>query len=650
MTAESATSGAGNGFPVIAGFTFTGLLGRGGMAAVYRARQDSLGRDVAIKVVEPDATDAARHLQRLEDEARGLAGLHHPSIVQLYDFGRTEHGAMYYVMPLLSGGDLLQWERPVAESRLVPLLERLLDALDHAHSSGIVHRDIKPENVLFDREGRPLLADFGAAQMPRPNRLTEDGTAIGSTGYMSPEQARGREVDARSDLYSLAVLAYEQLTGTLPFEGVDALSVALAQLEHPVPRLPRALRHWQAFFDRTLAVDPQKRYASAAQMREALPMPASSRPSWLSAVTTRLDKRWRLPAAVAAGLAIGALLFLVVGWLSGPRISAESIAALIQQGALTQPDEPNALDALRRAREAGMDADAVGALQSQLAGRLDENVRGALAADSLPALRVAWRRWQLAVDDFAFPQEGVVAERTDAVARRLSRDLDTALLRFDRTQASDALAVVDDWKSAPAALVSHAAKVRAIPEVGGHFADDNGPMLVLVRRPVDDESGLAVMSAPLQADLYDEFTRETRRAATSCEAAPGDYKGCIEHAVARQFAEWLSRRTGHSYRLPTLDELAQARPMLAAPPVVAWSNDCNAVTVARQQNAVRRTWGEVRSLFGRPAAPRTQTRCDGYQALPLAEADGQPRVLKSADASTGVILVREIKAAPASGS
>jgi hypothetical protein len=302
-------------FPDVPGYELQAELGRGGMAVVYSAIENDLGRQVAIKVVRGDAGDADGHIQRLENEARGLAALHHPHIVDLYRFGRTADGALYYVMPLMTGGSLEDWQKPVPEERVVALLDTLLDALGHAHAADIVHRDIKPANILFDRHKRPLLADFGAAFMrQRATRITSHGTAIGSSGYMSPEQARGLAVDARSDLYSTAVLAFELLTGKLPFEGSDGLATALAQLEQPVPRLPDPLRHWQAFFYRALAVNPEHRYTSAAAMRAAIhKLKPSTRPGW---------RRPVIAVALAAGvIAIGALA--VTTWRS--RDHAEAV-------------------------------------------------------------------------------------------------------------------------------------------------------------------------------------------------------------------------------------------------------------------------------------------------------------------------------------
>jgi hypothetical protein len=258
------------GFPQVPGYEIQSELGRGGMAVVYKAIENDLGREVAVKVVKASAEEPG-HLQRLENEARGLAALHHPHIVDLYRFGHTADGSLFYVMPLLPGGSLEDVPKPMPEDKVVALLDHILDALVHAHAADIIHRDIKPANILFDRHGRPLLADFGAAFMrKRDTRLTTHGQAIGSSGFKSPEQARGMAVDARSDLYSVAVLAFELLTGKMPFQGEDALSTALAQIEQPVPRMPEDLKHWQAFFYRALAVDAGHRYPSAAAMRAAI--------------------------------------------------------------------------------------------------------------------------------------------------------------------------------------------------------------------------------------------------------------------------------------------------------------------------------------------------------------------------------------------
>lgn len=309
-------------FPNIPGFTCDGVLGRGGMAVVYSAIDLALGRRVAIKVVSPGDNDEAQHVRRLEQEARGLAALQHPHIVELHAFGRTREGALYYVMPQLHGGDLTAWSRPLPEAQLRELLDPLLGALAHAHAAGIVHRDVKPENILFDRHARPLLGDFGAAFVRGAERITDRDMAIGSSHYMSPEQARGQDVDARADLYAMGVLAWEYLTGALPFAGEDDLAIALAKVEQPVPRLPRALAHWQPFFDRALAAQPDARFASADAMRAALPLPAAPAPP---------RSRSRTPLLVAAAFAVVAA---VAGYALWPDAAPPAVVATPPQPAV----------------------------------------------------------------------------------------------------------------------------------------------------------------------------------------------------------------------------------------------------------------------------------------------------------------------------
>ena len=258
-------------FPRIPGYRFQKRLGEGGMASVYLATQESLDRPVAIKVMEREALADEVSMQRFENEARTIAQLTHPSIVHIYEVGRTNDGRMYYIMPYLSNGDLSQRDMRGKEDRIVEVLRTLLSALDYAHARGIVHRDVKEANVLFDVADRPLLTDFGIAlSRLDKSRITSAGHAVGSSGYMAPEQARGDVVDGRADLYSVGVLAFELLTGRLPFRSPDTLALALMHAQNPVPRLPPAARHWQAFIDRAMAKSPDHRFRDARHMIEAL--------------------------------------------------------------------------------------------------------------------------------------------------------------------------------------------------------------------------------------------------------------------------------------------------------------------------------------------------------------------------------------------
>jgi len=271
--------------PQIAGYDISRRLGRGGMADVYLAMQTSLSRPVAIKVLafertsaetsdaqgRPQGEDFEETVARFEREARTIARLDHPHIVSIFDVGRTDDGRLYYVMPYLPNGDLSTRDLREDEVAIVAIVRALCRALGYAHTLGVVHRDVKPENVLFDKLDRPLLADFGIALATHQSaRVTREGSTMGSSGYMSPEQARGHAIDGRADLYSLGVVTYEMLCGDLPFHGPDALAVALAHVEQPVPRLRSARRHWQEFIDRAMAKSPAERFQTAAQMEAAL--------------------------------------------------------------------------------------------------------------------------------------------------------------------------------------------------------------------------------------------------------------------------------------------------------------------------------------------------------------------------------------------
>ena len=267
-------------------YRIVALLGRGGMAEVYRAEDERLGREVALKVLPPEFAWDPERVERFEREVRAGARLNHANIVTVYEFGQGS-GQHFYTMALMTGGDLKTRIRgnpngmPVAEARAVAAA--VARALDYAHRHGFVHRDVKPENILFDEDGTPQLTDFGIARaMAAGTRMTATGMSIGSPHYMSPEQARGLEVDGRSDLYSLGVVLYEMLTGRLPFDAGDTLAVAYAHVNDPVPELPRELTPWQPVIERLLAKSPEDRYASAGELAavlagEALPLAPATR-------------------------------------------------------------------------------------------------------------------------------------------------------------------------------------------------------------------------------------------------------------------------------------------------------------------------------------------------------------------------------------
>ncbi|MEO6264432.1 MAG: bifunctional serine/threonine-protein kinase/formylglycine-generating enzyme family protein [Luteimonas sp.] len=319
--------------PEIAGYRLSRVIGDGGMSTVYLGEQQSLGREVAIKVILPEALADEVSRRRFENEARTIARLEHPHIVGIFEVGRTRDGLPYYAMPYLARGHLGQ--RAFAQdghehghARVRAILHALLAALDYAHARGVVHRDVKAENVLFDEAERPLLADFGIAlRRGFGPRVTTAGMAVGSTAYMAPEQARGEEVDARADLYSVGVLAWEMLTGRLPFMAGDALSMAVMHAQDPVPRLPRPLRHWQRFIDKALSKSPSQRFRNAQQMRDAL---------------DRVPHRSGQPMAVAIDRgqrALGAIRrWPKASWLAVVLVIAAGIGIVLRQ-AEQAPDD-----------------------------------------------------------------------------------------------------------------------------------------------------------------------------------------------------------------------------------------------------------------------------------------------------------------------
>ncbi len=258
-------------FPTINGYTLLRVIGQGGMSTVYLGEQKSLGRKVALKVMLADALTDEVSRARFENEARTIARLEHPHIVGIHEVGRSNDGQPFYSMSWLPRGHLGQRKLVGEQAKVAAILRALLGALDYAHVRGVVHRDVKAENVLFDEGDRPMLADFGIAQQRGSNpRLTSERVAVGSTAYMAPEQARGKEVDRRADLYSIGVLTWEMLTGQLPYNAGDALSMAVKHAQEPVPRLPSSLKHWQPLIDRAMAKKPEDRYASANDMLAAL--------------------------------------------------------------------------------------------------------------------------------------------------------------------------------------------------------------------------------------------------------------------------------------------------------------------------------------------------------------------------------------------
>ena len=303
------------------------MLGRGGMGEVYRARDTRLRREVAIKVLPAALARYPDRIARFEREARAASALNHPNIVGVYDIGH-DNGTHWIATELVTGESLASiLERgPLAPRKAIEIATQIADGLAAAHTAGIVHRDLKPGNVMIARDGRVKILDFGLAKQRHGAAdsttldLTQEGTVMGTAGYMSPEQVRGQDVDPRSDIFSLGVVLYEMAGGKRAFEGGSSEETMSAILRDDPPELPRPVPPaLDRIVRRCLEKAPGRRFQSAADLALALGAislsPARAEP--------RKKKRWARWAALAAAFAgvSGATLFWLGRPLPPPRVT-----------------------------------------------------------------------------------------------------------------------------------------------------------------------------------------------------------------------------------------------------------------------------------------------------------------------------------------
>jgi tRNA A-37 threonylcarbamoyl transferase component Bud32 len=262
-------------------------IGRGGMATVWRAHDNVLNRTVALKRLRASMREDPEAMARFLREARTVARLSHPGIVQLLDGGEDGNGP-FIAMELVEGEDLrtrIADEGPLPPAEAARIGAQVASTLAFAHEHGVVHRDIKSQNVMLDRDGNAKLADFGIAQLLEVSgeaRLTRSGMMVGTSDYLAPEQAEGRPVDGRTDIYSLGIVLWECLTGELPFPGENFVSVAMRQVHDPLPD-PRELApdvppRLAACILRAAAKDPDDRFATAAEFADELAACAAGEP------------------------------------------------------------------------------------------------------------------------------------------------------------------------------------------------------------------------------------------------------------------------------------------------------------------------------------------------------------------------------------
>jgi len=248
---------------VIKGYTIQGLVAKGGMATIYLAMQESLKRQVALKILNPKLDTSL--LEHFLDESRIIASLKHPNIIPVYDIGRVGVH-FYHSMEYLEGGDL---EAKINEGldlhNALEIVLELSDALYLVHSKGVIHGDIKPANVVFRTDGSPVLTDFGISRRTSTtdNKKINPDSILASPSYASPELMQGQPFDARTDIYSLGIMLYEMLIGVKPYTGETKVEVVANSIQQPIPTLPKSLAPLQPLIDHTLAKNPDERIGDA---------------------------------------------------------------------------------------------------------------------------------------------------------------------------------------------------------------------------------------------------------------------------------------------------------------------------------------------------------------------------------------------------
>ena len=644
--------------PIIDGYQILRRIGQGGMASVYVAIETELNREVAIKVVAIANRNDRDAFERLKFEAKSMARLQHPNIVSIYRYGFIDDSAIYYVMPLLLGGDLSGWLRPAPEHQVVALLRKLLDALGHAHTLGIVHRDVKPENVLFDANGRPHLADFGAAiaiDLNDPDsRLTREGFAVGSLGYMSPEQARGKVVTGTSDLYSLAVVAYELLTGERSHSGTDAVSVALAQIEQSHKPLPASLGHWEKFFTQALQADPALRFQSAALMRAALPVqqeknelitPGDGATRVRAAIQAqtkviaavdpaRKRKRWWLIAAGFAFAFIGAFAFK--SWQEHQRnANFQELSSQINTLPIAQANTALAGQAQQ------LHADQLRQLATILFARMGKTLLERVQSAPLPELLAPWRELVAFQSQYALANSEQLETIRATLARRLEETLRLGIEQYDTATLRTLTPLAAEFAALSPSLPTLFALAKKMPAIGEQYTDESGITLRLVSIPRADKAGLAVMTEPLSEAQFQRFATAAKITPNKCTGE--SVRACMDQQQASAIVAWLNGLSEHNFALPSASTWKQVQfyaPKL--PTSYALSSDCRLASYTTRPNVLARTWGGIRSALGGNAVRGKTTRyCDGELSLRM---DGSGETVTARSESTVLVLVQTLKA------
>lgn len=292
-------------------------LGRGGMAAVYRAYDPSSDREVAIKVLPREFLHDPQFHDRFQHEIKTIALLEHPAIVPVYDVGEDD-GLPFFVMRFMTGGSLADWIRkgkiPLQDTARI--IERISQALSYAHKKGVIHRDVKPDNILFDDNGDAFISDFGIAKFAEAASTLTGSGIIGTPAYMSPEQAQGEHVDSRSDIYGLGVIIYQMLSGMQPYSADTPMGVVVKHITGPVPEilnyLPSLPDGVDVVIKTAMSKNRDKRYPTAADLARALNMAAfGSEGNASLSVTSGRTSAFSAGGGYRTGFIVGGIVALV---------------------------------------------------------------------------------------------------------------------------------------------------------------------------------------------------------------------------------------------------------------------------------------------------------------------------------------------------
>ena len=433
-------------------FTLGDQIGVGGMGAVYRATQHSLGRDVAVKLIRPDSGGGTVAAKRFMREARLASMIDHPGSVVIHDFGQTEDGHLYLVMELVAGRPLdavLEESGPLSVERAFRIGIRICDTLERAHGLGIIHRDLKPHNVmLLDRPvGQDLIKvlDFGLAKSIAPDNsfatVTTAGAVCGTPAYMAPEVALAGQADGRADLYSLGALLYQLLSGSPPFQADTAQALMLAHVSTPVQPLPTVTGAAWRVVERLLAKQPEQRFGSAAMAREGLRAALEQHQLALTGAAQAIGVDQTAPAGSLAPIVLPAPRRRWPTVLAaGVVVAALTAAALVVF--LPAESEPSPKPVPSPGATAVVDTDA--ATPAGLPTEPDAEVDAAPPPDAVPAMVpdifIILPDLHLPEPDLALPEPDLPAPEPDVspdVSPPSRPDVATAPLTEDVTPAAD---------------------------------------------------------------------------------------------------------------------------------------------------------------------------------------------------------------------